>query len=740
MNFWFRLRWPLLLVLFPAAWLLWPHFEDALAVDNRLTIWFVEDDPALQTYQQFQKVFGNDEVVAVHYTPGQSIWQHNSIRNSRRLSAELNALAAVADVRSLNSLQLPSRNAFSSLSRPLISPQGNIDTGKVRQYLRRHPFLEQQFTGDSDSGLMHIVALKPASELTGGRKEAIDAIRRKADEVLGAEHYQLGGVGVIYAALNDLSKRDFSRFFGVGYSLMFLLLWLIYRRILIVFYALSTIALASFFTLAIYGLAGLQLNLMTVLLPAIIILLCVMDVMHIVNQHARINQDEAGAAPRQKSLKSLTTVWRPCLFTTLTTMAGFLALLASPIAILRQFGIYAALGIFLGLVFSFLLGLFFLPALKRMRRGERTSQWLLRWSQKVVAHRRLALGLTTVLLLLFAAGIFQLSLDTNTLAYLPEDHPVVKDHEQIEGIYGPYLPLDYMVSARDTISMLKHSGQLLTFQDSVVSQLPLEAGLGFPQLLRLGVRERYGESWQEQMEKSSVLRITNQKVEQLYPRLHRAYLSEEEQLVRISFKSKLVSAGELEQRLSDIEQWQKEMLPDELQLRVTGFQGLYANIINYVTESLLRSLGWAILIIFILLVLFLQDLKLAALSLLPNFFPVLAMLGFMGLFGIQLDTATASIATIVISFSIDDTMHFIYHYQKLRRKKFSSAEARAKTMALVGRAILFTSAVLFTGYILMVFGSLQTVIYFGLLTAVSILAALYAQMVIFPNLLARFDR
>jgi hypothetical protein len=52
---------------------------------------------------------------------------------------------------------------------------------------------------------------------------------------------------------------------------------------------------------------------------------------------------------------------------------------------------------------------------------------------------------------------------------------------------------------------------------------------------------------------------------------------------------------------------------------------------------------------------------------------------------------------------------------------------------------LLASAVLIGGYSLMIFGSLKTVQLFGLLTVIALVAALYAELIIFPLVLSRFD-
>ncbi|AMR26662.1 hypothetical protein A0257_05770 [Hymenobacter psoromatis] len=58
-----RLRYPLLAALALAMALRWPGMR--AAVDNNLSIWFLEGDPALRSYRAYQQRFSNDEVVVI---------------------------------------------------------------------------------------------------------------------------------------------------------------------------------------------------------------------------------------------------------------------------------------------------------------------------------------------------------------------------------------------------------------------------------------------------------------------------------------------------------------------------------------------------------------------------------------------------------------------------------------------------------------------------------------------------
>jgi predicted RND superfamily exporter protein len=113
----------------------------------------------------------------------------------------------------------------------------------------------------------------------------------------------------------------------------------------------------------------------------------------------------------------------------------------------------------------------------------------------------------------------------------------------------------------------------------------------------------------------------------------------------------------------------------------------------------------------------------------------------MGWFNINLDTATASLAAIILCICIDDTIHFVHHFLKNKEGKNQSIEvAIDSTLKWVGKAIIISSLLLFLGFGSMIFASLNTVFYFGLLISIAVLVAVISQLFLFPVLLLKFVR
>jgi predicted RND superfamily exporter protein len=719
---------------------LWPGVRAALAVDNSLAVWFLDGDPALQAYREFRQKFGNDEVIVVVLRDEQhTLLTPPNLQALRRLSRELAAQPAVQSVFGPGSAAVPRRSATGSYAAPLLAT--GRTGAQVRADLLRLPTLRGQlFTPDYKAARL-LVTLRPSADFDNQRGPLIEQVRTTVYRHFPAPRAHLGGIGVVYAGLNTLSQQDFGFFLGVGYLLMALAFLLIYRDWLLLLYVLGIVGISTYLTLGIYGALGYRLNLMTVLLPVVIILLGLMDALHVINER---NQLGAGADGQQAARDALQATLYPCLFTSLTTVAGFLALLTSPMAILQTFGLFAGLGIAFCLLYTYGLGVWLLPLARPAAAStQAASQRLAGFYAAVLRHQGVLGSFSLLLMLGLGAGLPRLRADTYTLGYFPKSHLVVRDHEAMQAAWGAYLPLELLVKPRP--GQMLHSPAVVqaaaAFADTV-RQLPgVGRVFGFHSLYQAGLEGRLGPARARRaLASTSVLRLSHEQLWADYPALARQFATPDGRTGRITVAGPMLSARQLTAKTDSLLRLARATLGPVATVTPAGYQPMYANIVHYVTSSQTNSLLLSFGLVFLLVWLFIRDLKLALLTVLPNLFPVLVVLGTMGWLGITLDTATASIAAIVLSLSVDDTMHFIYHYRQQRRAGQGPAQARLSTITHVGPAIVLTSAILFSGYAFMMLGSLKTVQLFGALTAVAIAGALFGELIIFPIVLAWFDR
>lgn len=732
-------RFFLLAVSIITCMLLANSVKDALIVDNSLSVWFLKDDPMLVQYERFRELFGNDEVVVcVVYDPT-GLLSDTYREKFRKVTAALNALPDVASVFGPGSIKILKRTGPILHEKELMD--GTADQQKISSTLDSLSLLKSQVFRSDYQAARFIIYPKATPDFDINREAILHSIRQTVLEHLDTKQTYFGGVGVVYAGLNRLSQQDFGRFIMIGYGVMFALIILIYRRPMILVYVFGTVALSTFITLGIYGLLGYRLNLMTTLLPIIFVLIGIMDITHILNEQSLLSS--ASMKKMEKAFVALAQVSKPALFNSVTMAIGFLSLVTSPMLILRTFGLFAAIGIILCLVFTYLLGVIILPGQTiNTRLSIAIGPHLASIVRQVLHYRKCYAALCTGVVVLSLAGMYSLKKDTYTLAYFPKGDQVVTDHVQMEKTWGAYMPLDFMVEVLDTLHLSDRRivQQAINFSDSVLTVEDVESAFGFHTLYLMGLQQYHPRHYERLVKSQYSLTQAGKTITERYPEVSRAFADSTGKVGRITFFGKMVSSAKLQASIDTMQRQASQTMGALASVKPAGYQPMYAAITDYATSSQFNSLFTASVFIFLFLWVFLRDLKLSLLAVISNYFPIIAMFGLMGLAGINLDTATSSIAVIVLSICIDDTVHFMYHYRDLRKSGVAPADARERTVRHIGPAVVLTGLLLFAGYAFMMMGSLQTVKLFGTLIAFTIVVGLFTEFVVLPLLLARFDR
>jgi predicted RND superfamily exporter protein len=156
---------------------------------------------------------------------------------------------------------------------------------------------------------------------------------------------------------------------------------------------------------------------------------------------------------------------------------------------------------------------------------------------------------------------------------------------------------------------------------------------------------------------------------------------------------------------------------------------------EYIRSSMIQGFGSALAVIYVVFWLQLRSLGLAAIAMIPNVFPILMTLGFMGFAGIRLDSMTTMVASISIGLAVDDTIHFLDRVGVHTARGLPIAEALRDATLEVGRAVTFTLVALCAGFGVMLFSTFVGAVYFGLLSLLAIVFGRAADLLLLPVLL-----
>lgn len=483
---------------------------------------------------------------------------------------------------------------------------------------------------------------------------------------------------------------------------------------------LFAVGVATTWTMGLYVALGRQLNMVTMALPTLVLVIGIADCVHLLRQVARQPHD---LPHPERVIRALSAVLAPCFVTSVTTAAGFLALTTSSLPIVRHLGSFGAIGMMSAFVASFIIGtaaLSWRPVQPNLqdRRLDRLAGGL---SEAGAANPVVTVLFFGGAAIIFLFGLTRLVIDTDSYGYLKKGHVVRRDSEFIQNEMGPYVPLDFVVTAQRGVLSADVLDSIQAWQTRVVSEEQI--GWGWSLLDALGV-----ERWVTPSAlPAGELRARLERMRRFFPATIRSMIAGNEQL-RISFGSEMMSAQTLQRMLTRIRDYAD--LPDGVELAPAGYTPLYTRIVEAIVASQLRGFATALVLIIVLLGVAMRSFRRVALAVPANLFPVLATLGLMGLAGIPLDVATATIAAVILGLVVDDTVHI------LRPTRTASTATLADSLLgsshATGGTLLITSLILSIGFLVLGLAEISSIAWFGVLTSFAMAVAILTDLLLLP--------
>jgi predicted RND superfamily exporter protein len=725
------------------------YVKKAIAPNNALSIWFKQNDPALVAYNQFQDDFGNDRIITIAFKEKGGILQLQVLKQLQRFSLRLSNVQGVKEVSSLLTtkdfrrvrdgadIKIKWTTYFEDGVHFGISPD-------VQKELLASPMMVNRFINAKGDVAMVVLQLDSLTVVEDNMKVIMSDIEEAASPYPGKENIHIGGTDVINEGLNKLSERDFGLFTGLAFLLMFLITGIVYRNLLYLLLVLLISVSTVWISLAVHGMLGYRIHIFSIVAPPLVITLSIIGVLHIVNAFENaLQQNEASRSPLLLAKEALLTVFKPALYATLTTAIGFASLLTSPTAALKEFGILSCIGVLLSFLFSFLFSSLILPMHQHSHNAgkKHASYGLGVFSRHILKHAFFYTCFCFIIVVLCMGGINQIKNDMDPIGYFPKQNSVVKDHEFLLKNWGAYFPIDMVLKLDDTVSLedSRVTEAILNFDQEIVSNPIVKNSFAFTTIMQRHAQVAFKKPLQDLVKDPLLSYLYVHPYLQQLKKNPSGLVTPDLRNVRITFTGPLLSIRTLEKNLTLIDNAAKRHFQGLGHLTVAGYPSLYIKIMNYAFDSMRSSMYSCFLLIALAMLLMLRRIRTTLIVLVPNIFPLVFLLGFLGWSGINLDLATCTVTAIVMGIVIDDTIYFIHYYSKLRRLGMGVAESIQQTHLAVGKVILLSSIVLVAGFSVMLLASLKTVVYFGLLAIVSVIAALLSDLVILPLLLWHAD-
>ncbi len=173
---------------------------------------------------------------------------------------------------------------------------------------------------------------------------------------------------------------------------------------------------------------------------------------------------------------------------------------------------------------------------------------------------------------------------------------------------------------------------------------------------------------------------------------------------------------------------------------ITGLSSVYAKGTSYLIKNLMSSIVFAVIAISVLMALLFRSLRMVAISMLPNIIPQIVTAAIMGFFDIPLKPSTILIFGIALGISIDDAIHYLAKYRQELKAGKSIREASLYAIREAGVGMIYTSMVLLCGFSVFTFSEFGGTKALGLLVSITLLVAMFCNLIILPSLLMSLDK
>lgn len=175
-------------------------------------------------------------------------------------------------------------------------------------------------------------------------------------------------------------------------------------------------------------------------------------------------------------------------------------------------------------------------------------------------------------------------------------------------------------------------------------------------------------------------------------------------------------------------------------VKITGTTKIFIKSNEFLISNLIQSLIIAFAVIAILMAFLFGSAKMVIIALLPNFLPLLLTAGIMGFFEIPLKPSTALIFSVAFGIAVDDTIHYLARYRYARKTGDTVENAVTNSFRDTGVSMIYTSIILFFGFVIFAFSSYGGTEALGQLTSLTLLIALFTNLLLLPSLLITLNK
>jgi predicted RND superfamily exporter protein len=695
-------------------------------------------------YKKTIKVFGSDKnaIICVRDT---NIFTKKKLKILQDLVWDLEEVKYVQKVQSIFTTSFIRNESSALTTSPMLNDLDNLKARlpNLLKKIKNDPFINERLINVNKNMLSIIIQVDNQKV---GLKKVHNLIEKKLNKI--KHHfqtlYQTGEPTVEHFSYQQMinSQKIYIPLIGI---ILFICFYYFIKSVQAFFVTLIVTSISTLWTFSLIPFLGIPIQLMTSIVPGIVLTLSATEIIHI---FASYNHSNAKMSKTKRLLFVANDVGLATTLTFTTTALGFLTIYLNDVQILKEFAIASSMN----LIFAFIITTLYFPihinifSTNKIITNNQFNDYfnkINRFIYKSYLHfikNKTSLLLIILFIILNIYYSSKVIVDNDAYEMIRNRTDVKKKITHFKDSFGGTRTFFAIIESKSSFKNKSNLERLWNTHQSLKENSSISHIESFAGLITLLNREMNGGD-----DNFYITPKSNNLIEQYVLTLSKddleSYITSDYLKTNIKISHDVSSTQNTENLLKQIKQTLREDLPKDLfDITITSKNFLNLTASRSFIEKQTSSLITISILITVILGAYFKSFKIGLLSLIPNIFPIVGLFGAMGLLSIPLNIGTCIVAAVTIGIAADDTIHLFTRFFKEYDKNTHILWACRRTIKYEVIPIITTSLSLSLSFLVFSTSDFVPLIQFGLLSSYVLMLAIFSDLYIAPLLLTYFAK
>jgi predicted RND superfamily exporter protein len=715
-------------------------FAKDIRINPDILGYLPQDDPVTLLNDYISETYGGSQL-AVVALESENVFTRRTLETVDQLTEQFRLIDGVRYVTSLtNIIDIRKVDDWLEVGK-LIDPARVPLEEQELENLRAYTLGKEMYRGRlvSADGRATVIVCK--LEEGADEPRVATEIRKAVSDARPVDKVYFAGLPFQLDEISTLVVQDLIRLVPLAAVLIIASLYIGLRSLRGVLLPLLSALISSIWVIGVMSLCGVAFSVISNIIPVVLIAVGSAYSIHVVSSFSEIPPGSSNR--RRQSRRALSRVALPVVLAAVTTIAGFTAFVfGSYLGMIKEFGIFSALGI----LFSLILALTFVPSVLsllpplRIRAGSRRrtatpadesenrgtffclGRWLLRRHRAVFAVTVALVGISVI-------GMPLIRREVDILSYFKKDTQIRISEQMMQRRFGGSTTLQILVKGNiqdpKVLHKMKEMEELLRSRPelhNVYSVVELVEAMNDAMVDERAIPEseaQVANLWFLLEGEESLYQLVNE--------------TADEAVIQATMES--MNTGVMSELIQVIRSRIETHEGPEVSFQLGGFLLMYNALDEAVRNSQIQSLLVAMALIFLCNLFLLRSVAGSLVGLIPIVFTLFILFGTMGLCGIPLDVVTVVLGSISIGVGVDYSIHFLSRLREEYRHSGQREASLVNTIGTTGKAIAVNMVTVSLGFISLMFGTLLPLRRFALLIMATMIGSGVGALLVLPSIM-----